>query len=134
MDKLPVNLRLDWACHKRNIGEVDLETFGNFMSVIVAAAANVTLVTECYVAKFASKGRDKEKQEMLNVHAIDAGGLDEGCDTSERGEQMGNPRVQYKVRLMECFWCDMPNHRIVDCEEFGKLSVEDRWKRIQQFI
>lgn len=132
VDRLPANLKLDWACHKRNLQNVDLETFGNFMSVIVDAAADVTLFTESITGKFVGKGKEKFMQEKLNVHAVEAEKSEEGSEAYGGHDQPRDPRNQYKSKAMECFCCEVPNHRIADCEEFGKMTVENRLKLVQR--
>lgn len=41
INKLPANIRLDWALYKKQMVVAGLETFSNYMSAIISAASDV---------------------------------------------------------------------------------------------
>ncbi|XP_055633078.1 uncharacterized protein LOC129773493 [Toxorhynchites rutilus septentrionalis] len=118
VDKLPANVRLDWALYQRQILSPDLSTFGEFMSSLVAAVSSVVTPTGMSGQK-ESKGH-KEKV-YVNVHAFD----------SAESNTPSTSSVNDSRQRIECVVCNKAEHKPKDCFEFRKLDVNARWKIVQ---
>ncbi|XP_065091343.1 uncharacterized protein LOC135712305 [Ochlerotatus camptorhynchus] len=46
VEKLPANIKLDWALHKQRVLVADLRAFAEYMNVLVTAASSVTAIGE----------------------------------------------------------------------------------------
>ncbi|XP_058449235.1 uncharacterized protein LOC131429201 [Malaya genurostris] len=65
VEKLPAHLKLDWALYKRQYSVVDLRVFAQYMTTIVSAASDVTLVID---SKPVSKHDRTEKKNVVFTH------------------------------------------------------------------
>ncbi|XP_062711049.1 uncharacterized protein LOC134289063 [Aedes albopictus] len=125
VDKLPTNLKLDWALHQRHLPTVDLSSFGNYMSTIVFAASKVSVGSEP-VGKF-EKPKGKKKG-FLNTHSTEEVGDN---DQEERQESSaGQTRTPYTPKL--CPVCKKETHKVKDCRSFLEASIDDHWKLVHQ--
>ncbi|XP_062703709.1 uncharacterized protein LOC134286152 [Aedes albopictus] len=63
VEKLPPQMRMQWSWYKRSIADVNLATFGEFMSELVKTATEVTIPVEASTQhiKPGYAGRDKQK-------------------------------------------------------------------------
>ncbi|XP_062539019.1 uncharacterized protein LOC134207312 [Armigeres subalbatus] len=109
--KLPAHVKMEWGTYLRNFPEVNLKTFGNFMSNVVISASKVTVYSGVS-GKSASEGTSKPKHRgMINAHS---GGTEE-----------------VRLKEMLCYACRKPGHRLQECGRFKSLTVNDRWKCVQ---
>ncbi|XP_062558096.1 uncharacterized protein LOC134222969 [Armigeres subalbatus] len=109
--KLPGHIKMQWGTYLQQFSEVNLKNFANFMSAVVISVSKVTVYAS---ASAKSSSNDKSNPKIrgtLNTHVGDTG------------------NGQERVKL--CNACQMPDHRIVDCGNFKQLSVDDRWKLVQ---
>ncbi|XP_055633239.1 uncharacterized protein LOC129773625 [Toxorhynchites rutilus septentrionalis] len=112
--KLPAHTKLEWATFMQQFPEVNLKTFGMFMSGIVVSASKVTLYSGAKVQK-KSDTADRPKHRLgasINAHAL------------EPEPESGTER--------SCYVCRRQDHRVRDCSTFRTLSIDDRWKAIQE--
>ncbi|XP_058826986.1 uncharacterized protein LOC131686971 [Topomyia yanbarensis] len=110
VDKLPVHVRLDWAAYTREVAEVNLQDFGEFMSEVVRNASRVTLYSG--VVKICEEN-SKSRRGTLNVHTD--------------SEHPSNSSVPEK----SCPACSGKDHRLKDCDRFKSYNVDGRWKLLQ---
>ncbi|XP_062713712.1 uncharacterized protein LOC134290566 [Aedes albopictus] len=122
MDKIPAQQRLNWALYKQQFATADLRTFAGFMSMLVAAASDVTVTTESKQPRSGREERSRDKS-FLNTHAA-----------SEPTTKHGNPEDAPKrseVKEVLCLACNGRNHKVKDCATFKKWDADSRWKVIQ---
>ncbi|XP_055633624.1 uncharacterized protein LOC129773970 [Toxorhynchites rutilus septentrionalis] len=116
VDKLPSNLKLDWAMVKRQQPGANLRTFASYMSTIVSAATEVTLTVDTKIPHH----RMKEKN-YCNSHSAEA-------TTSD-----SHPKpVDNSFGIKQCLICKDSQHRVKSCDSFKKLTVDERWKLVQK--
>ncbi|XP_055590700.1 uncharacterized protein LOC129742784 [Uranotaenia lowii] len=118
--KLPTEYQMRWASYRRVHEVVNLQTFGAFMEEVVTDAYSVT--TYSAESKRHPTRREKHKVERSFVHS-DTGG---SSAVNPRGT-LGNSQ-----RTIACAVCQKLGHRARDCRTFQQLSVDERWKRIQE--
>ncbi|XP_055589277.1 uncharacterized protein LOC129741562 [Uranotaenia lowii] len=139
MEKLPTNLQLDWALYTMRFEFYDLSTFSSFMSQLVTAASRVTLRIQMPGANSIQRGSKAEKlntRHFLGVHTeLDSFPEDAESGFGERNHiSTGNrPFVKSESQAgPSCFICKNPDHRVRDCSEFKRLTVENRWTKIRE--
>ncbi|XP_053691604.1 uncharacterized protein LOC128740118 [Sabethes cyaneus] len=120
VNKLPANIKLNWALFKRQQPVVDLATFGNFMDEIVTAASDVSCVYEAegYRANKQEKNKSREKM-YVNTHAAN--------DTKEKPNN-----IRKEIQPKPCLVCHNEGHKVRDCYTFRNKSLSDRWKLAQE--
>ncbi|XP_055634159.1 uncharacterized protein LOC129774446 [Toxorhynchites rutilus septentrionalis] len=116
VEKLPANLKLDWAMVKRQQPGADLRTFAAYMSTIVSAATEVTLIVDQKPSQ-SKHDRSKEKN-FCNSHSVEAHSQPKPMGSSPMGKQ--------------CLVCQDPSHKVKDCTTFQKMDVDNRWKLVQK--
>ncbi|XP_062707580.1 uncharacterized protein LOC115257239 isoform X2 [Aedes albopictus] len=125
IEKLPPSLRLDWAMYKRGFPVADLTTFGSFMSNLVSAASDVTF---SHVADNTTKEEKRQPREKLfvNTHSTD--------NMERREEPFGgiNASERKDAPVKSCPICQEPGHKARDCSTFREMSLNDRWKSVQE--
>ncbi|XP_062706264.1 uncharacterized protein LOC134287709 [Aedes albopictus] len=121
VEKLPANIRLDWALHKQRAGFVDLGTFSEYMMAITSAASDVTQFSDhdAYRANRIERQRPKEKAYM-NTHS--------SADVRKSDSFRGKPESLARP----CYICQSLKHRIRDCSRFKTLPMGDRWKAVSE--
>ncbi|XP_062557279.1 uncharacterized protein LOC134222152 [Armigeres subalbatus] len=122
VDKVPTQQRLNWALYKQQFAAVDLRTFAGFMSMLVAAASDVTTTTDSRQARSGRGERVKDKS-FLNAHtAVEL--PTKQCKQEEESRKM-------EVKEVLCLACNGRNHKVKDCATFMKWDPESRWKTTQ---
>ncbi|XP_062708688.1 uncharacterized protein LOC134288304 [Aedes albopictus] len=110
VEKLPAHTKMEWASFLQRCPEVNLQSFGVFMSSIVISATKVT----GYAAGLKPSTSDKYKGKPKGfINAHDGNGE----------EKVQEDRV--------CCVCDESGHRVTECELFRSFSVDGRWKCVQ---
>lgn len=109
--KLPGHVKMQWGSYLQQFQEVNLKIFANFMSDIVTSVSKVTVYASASAKSSVSDKPNPKPRGVFNIHVGDA----------------ENTPDQPKL----CNACRQPDHRIVDCENFKQLCVDDRWKLIQ---
>ncbi|XP_055615058.1 uncharacterized protein LOC129761363 [Toxorhynchites rutilus septentrionalis] len=120
VDKLPAHLKLDWSLYKRQFLVADLRAFGAFMANLVSAAADVTLTLDVGGSK---AGRTEKAKGFINAHS-NAPAAKESVNAQQQQSKEGG----FSVR---CLVCGEPNHKVKECEQFKKMSGENKWKAVQ---
>ncbi|XP_062712952.1 uncharacterized protein LOC134290030 [Aedes albopictus] len=124
VDKLPANIKLDWALYTQRVARADLRAFSEYMNVIVDAASRVTPVM--------NKPEKSKERAVVNAHAS------ESYASKSRGEQKPsttktsytNPPVGASDK--PCLVCKTSGHKPKDCSSFQSKSLENRWKIAQE--
>ncbi|XP_062703497.1 uncharacterized protein LOC134285955 [Aedes albopictus] len=116
VDKLPANIKLDWAMYQRHVPVVDLRAFGTYMTTIVSAASKVTLYAEPSTKPEKPKGKEKG---FVNAHS-----------TEPDKEETSGMSVGYRPK--PCLLCKTEGHKVRDCERFKQLTLANRWKTAHQ--
>ncbi|XP_055604832.1 uncharacterized protein LOC129753060 [Uranotaenia lowii] len=112
VSKLPPCLQLQWGHYLMSVPVPNLEAFCNFISTIRTAAFNVSTATESSIEVSAKREKRKEKVGgFLNAH-------------QEVTVKPENPKP--------CLACDSVGHKIRECDRFRKLSVSERWKKVER--
>ncbi|XP_062701238.1 uncharacterized protein LOC134285126 [Aedes albopictus] len=116
VEKLPAQQRLDWALYKRQFVAVDLRTFASYMSTLVAAASEVTVIADTKQLRPAKVGSAKEKN-FLNAHSVPE-------PAKKEVKEESTPTVL-------CLACNGAGHKVKDCAVFKKWGPDSRWKTVQ---
>ncbi|XP_062698986.1 uncharacterized protein LOC134284260 [Aedes albopictus] len=116
VEKLPAQQRLDWALYKRQFVAVDLRAFATYMSTLVAAASEVTVLADTKHLRPAKVGSAKEKN-FLNAHSVP--------------EPAKKEVKEEYIPMVLCLACNGAGHKVKDCAVFKKWGPESRWKTVQ---
>ncbi|XP_062698761.1 uncharacterized protein LOC134284192 [Aedes albopictus] len=112
VEKLPANVKLQWAQHLSFRPDASLRNFSDFMSTIVESVSKVVI----FSGGQQDKSRSKDKS-FVHAHA----------EQPTSGNAVKDKTEQDKV----CLFCGKAGHRMKDCTKFQKLAVDDRWKNVQ---
>ncbi|XP_062713044.1 uncharacterized protein LOC134290073 [Aedes albopictus] len=122
VEKLPANIKLDWALYRQRELVADLRAFADYMNVLVTAASSVTTITEQSGQKpDVQKGKAKA---FVNPHSTESTRAEwrtkEGTKTEESSSEFKPDRP--------CVVCKINGHKPKDCDAFKHKSLADRWK------
>ncbi|XP_062704082.1 uncharacterized protein LOC134286483 [Aedes albopictus] len=120
VEKLPANVKLQWAQHLMLQPEASLRTFSDFMGTMVESVSKVVIYTSGQHAR-SEKSRNKDRS-FVNAHS-------ENKTTPVRSST--NQVKEKSVDEKPCLFCGKAGHRLKSCTKFQQLSVEDRWKNVQ---
>ncbi|XP_062713763.1 uncharacterized protein LOC115256765 [Aedes albopictus] len=123
VDKLPANIKLDWALYQRQIPVADLRTFSAYMTTILSAASNVTFYAEPVRKQEKLKGKEKG---FVNAHTSEP---ERKVQRDVKTEDAGASEVR---QPKPCLLCKKDGHKVRECNSFKSLSLENRWKTAQQ--
>ncbi|XP_055634192.1 uncharacterized protein LOC129774475 [Toxorhynchites rutilus septentrionalis] len=119
VDKLPAHDKREWVRFKNQQKRVNLRTFTDFVSTIVAEAceANVKMDFQQPAAhEYAGKGKIKEKGvHVYNHSAVERSSV--GAD---------------EIYPKPCRVCKRTDHRLRFCQDFRALALADRLKLVEQ--
>ncbi|XP_055584688.1 uncharacterized protein LOC129737550 [Uranotaenia lowii] len=113
--KLPSNHQMMWARYQRQFSHVNLQTFNEYMDMIVEDASSIVSLEPEITTRVSGRDRQKPKA-FINAHAED------WIDAQAPKESM---------REYVCVNCDQVGHRIAECRTFKALSIEDRWRIVR---
>ncbi|XP_055600236.1 uncharacterized protein LOC129749323 [Uranotaenia lowii] len=118
VDKLPDQMKLDWALYKEQFLEDDLRVFATFMSVLVKAATAVTINVGEKPDNRNSKLDKQKDRGFLHTHTTDE--VNHHSNEWHRNESSSDSTKWCKI-------CFKSEHRVQDCSEFLKKNLEERW-------
>ncbi|XP_062702184.1 uncharacterized protein LOC134285456 [Aedes albopictus] len=116
--KLPVDYRLKWSAYKSMQFNVDLDTFGQFMSTLVELAYDVAddfSINE----KHKQKTKDRAFVQTHTETAVSS----ENVPVNAAGSR--NPRKP-------CAICKAEGQRVAECSRFKSMDISGRLKAVQQ--
>ncbi|XP_062707485.1 uncharacterized protein LOC134288006 [Aedes albopictus] len=113
--KLPPHLQMEWGSYLQGFSEVNLKTFGLFMSSVVKAVSKVTVYASSSGRSSAFGKNSSNSRGSVNTHRSDP------IFSSESSREGAK----------HCPACKNVGHRIQDCRAFQSLSVDGRWKCVQ---
>ncbi|XP_053686708.1 uncharacterized protein LOC128736255 [Sabethes cyaneus] len=122
VEKLPPQLKMEWSSFMRSSTNVNLATFGAFMSELVMMASDVTLPGDM-VGVSAKPFKTRREKQKLYVHSEEI--------RTERADISVVKSVTEPVKKT-CTYCGCVNHEIVNCTQFKALDMDGRWKAIKQ--
>ncbi|XP_055622908.1 uncharacterized protein LOC129766407 [Toxorhynchites rutilus septentrionalis] len=125
VEKLPVNIKLNWSLFKRTRPIVDLSTFGSFMDEIVVAASDVTFTHDIDGQRAGKQDKQKPKEKLF----VNAHNTEKSTHYPISGSNNLN-RKEYQPK--PCTACEKDGHKIKDCTTFRNLTLGDRWKLVQE--
>ncbi|XP_058839405.1 uncharacterized protein LOC131694906 [Topomyia yanbarensis] len=108
VEKLPTAVKLQWAQHLVAVPDATLQTFSDFMSLMIES---VSKVCQPVGSQLRSKG-------FINAHDVT-----DNIETAKRNESTLGKR---------CPVCAEEDHRVRDCDQFKQCDVEDRWKHVHR--
>lgn len=119
-------MRMDWAVYKSRHQAATLETFGAFMSGLVAAASEVSF--ELPGMWTSTKGEKRKSSEfgMLHTHSTDS------AVSPETIPSPSTPQPTAKAKNKLCWACGRTGHRVADCEQFRGANLDERWRLVEQ--
>ncbi|XP_062714026.1 uncharacterized protein LOC134290833 [Aedes albopictus] len=122
VEKLPGTMRMEWAVYKSRLPVATLQSFGDFMSRMVATASEVSYELPT-LDRSGKIDRTKPKSKGA-VHAHSA----ESSTISTPSTSV----VKTGKSVKPCLCCSREGHRLVDCSRFKSLNADDRWKLAEQ--
>ncbi|XP_053691664.1 uncharacterized protein LOC128740164 [Sabethes cyaneus] len=120
--ELVEKLKMEWSSFMRSSTNVNLATFGAFMSELVMMASDVTLPVDM-VGVSAKPFKTRREKQKLYVHYEEI--------RTEKADISAVKSVTKPVKKI-CTYCGCVNHEIVDCTQFKVLDMDGRWKAIKQ--
>ncbi|XP_055623613.1 uncharacterized protein LOC129767030 [Toxorhynchites rutilus septentrionalis] len=117
--KLPPHLQMEWGSYLQGFPEVNLKTFGYFMSSVVKAVSKVTVYANSSVKSGAIVKNTMHTKGNMNTHQ---GDMEDSASI---------PSFTNREEARPCPACKDTGHRIQNCSTFTSLSVADRWKYVQ---
>ncbi|XP_062538040.1 uncharacterized protein LOC134206352 [Armigeres subalbatus] len=106
---------MEWGSYLQGFSEVNLKTFGSFMSSVVKAVSKVTVYASSSVRPSApTKNNSRARGNIIAHHS--------------------EPKIRAEINAVEakaCLACKKIGHRIQECQAFKSLSVDGRWKFVQ---
>ncbi|XP_055527219.1 uncharacterized protein LOC129719835 [Wyeomyia smithii] len=114
--KLPVDYRLKWAAFKSEKQDVDLGTFGQFMSNLVELAYNVADDIPC------AKSQKSKYRERSFVHTHAETG------PSFKNELHSKQTLTGRLPKKPCAVCNAESHRVSECIKFKAMNIDGRLK------
>ncbi|XP_058828395.1 uncharacterized protein LOC131688239 [Topomyia yanbarensis] len=126
VEKLPSQMKMQWSWYKRSQMDVNLATFGDFMTELVNTASDVTLLvdTPSQQSRPSKSGRDKQK---LYVHAETEDNHAMTISNVEKSKSLTALDIGKKC----CSYCTNEKHEIAGCAQFNALDLDGRWKAIR---
>ncbi|XP_058816370.1 uncharacterized protein LOC131679655 [Topomyia yanbarensis] len=128
VEKLPAHMKLDWSLYKQRCGEVNLRSFSQYMQTLVRAASDVTVNYDPRPQPVQQKRIVKEKngkdKNFCGTHSME--------DSSLMATNKEVSGVTMRPSSPACFICKNSGHRVKDCSEFDKKTVDERWETIQK--
>ncbi|XP_055612957.1 uncharacterized protein LOC129759509 [Uranotaenia lowii] len=119
IEKLPDEQKMKWAEYRRDLKDVDLRIFGDYMTIIARDASSVV----SFKPQPRSFNREKPKSKgFLNTHTESV----EFSDPSDLQDQQ-------RPTIVVCIFCNKSGHRLKNCYKFKDLSVEERWQQVRLF-
>ncbi|XP_062713999.1 uncharacterized protein LOC115262830 [Aedes albopictus] len=132
VDKLPANIKFNWALHQENLSVVDLKAFSEYMRKVTAATSGVTSFS--FAAKPTKDERPRAKDKaFVNAHAAHEQ-KDPGTAVNSYGERRGqNKSGKYRSgdATNSCPACGAHDHTAASCGAFKKLSIDGRWNFVK---
>ncbi|XP_055522651.1 uncharacterized protein LOC129716837 [Wyeomyia smithii] len=122
VDKLPAHDKREWVQFKNRKKKVNLRTFTEFVSKIVAEAceANVKMEfrseTKPMTHEYTGKSKQKEKEAHVYNHSAE--------EKSNAGPSGNHPKP--------CRACKRTNNRLRFCQDFKAMSQSDRLKLVEK--
>ncbi|XP_062711590.1 uncharacterized protein LOC134289586 [Aedes albopictus] len=114
VEKIPAHLRLNWALYKNQFAVVDLRLFATYMSTLVAAATDVTVVADARQTQICRKEKN-----FLNTHV----------ETEPPKREVKQENISGVI----CLACHGPNHKVKDCVVFKKRDPDSRWETVREY-
>ncbi|XP_055632443.1 uncharacterized protein LOC129772934 [Toxorhynchites rutilus septentrionalis] len=120
VEKLPAIWKMQWSAYKRACPNVNLATFGGFMSDLVNTASDVTLPDLATLSLKSTK--QNHTKSKLFVHTQSSPDVEEIPES--------NPIEEMSKKT--CAYCSNPNHEILSCGPFKALDIDARWTAMRQ--
>lgn len=114
IERLPAQMRLQWAVHARNINVVNLTEFSNWLFTLAEAASSVISILN---PSLSTQDNEKRKTPRVNVHE------------ERNNENKDKPKRSTETK---CFGCDETGHFIASCEKFRKLDYNGKWNLVHE--
>ncbi|XP_062713212.1 uncharacterized protein LOC134290169 [Aedes albopictus] len=123
VEKLPAHMKLDWSLYKQRCGEVNIRSFAQYMETLVRAATDVTLQYDPKQQPRLMKEKIGKDKNFCGTHTTEDSAPVTPKVATEDSKRRSSPA---------CLICQNPEHRVKDCSEFRKKTVDERWTTIQQ--
>ena len=111
-DKLPSQIKLNWAMFKQSVPTITLSTFSNWLFQIAKAASDVTLTIND--SNSSTKVQNKEKS----------------FQHSHVNEYKASKSTESKT-ITKCKACNKVNHAVKACRTFADFNISQRWKCVR---
>lgn len=119
VEKLPAGTKMEWVRYKRKVSAVTLRTLADFLSEIVRDASEATMFAEGASVPDNRSKKGKVREGYLNAHRM---------SPDEEEEQRNSMNSKKPCRV-----CNRVDHRIRNCDQFRKLSWENRWEVVYKW-
>ncbi|XP_065074704.1 uncharacterized protein LOC135698585 [Ochlerotatus camptorhynchus] len=131
VDKLPANIKFNWALHQENLPVVNLKAFSEYMRKVTTATSGVTTFSIASKLVKEEKPRIKEKA-FVNAHVAQEQ-KDPGATDNLSGDRRGqNKSAKGKGEETKiCPACGAHGHTAASCVTFKKRSIDGRWNLVK---
>ncbi|XP_055605883.1 uncharacterized protein LOC129754049 [Uranotaenia lowii] len=116
--KLPTQFQIEWSRFKRQSTKVNVATFGEYMSELVAVTAD--LVTPKNTGSLEKVGKTGRNNQKLFLHS----------DVQDTNTQ--ETAIDDIAHQKACAYCVDPAHQVANCQLFQALDIDGRWKAIKR--
>ncbi|XP_055612169.1 uncharacterized protein LOC129758643 [Uranotaenia lowii] len=121
IEKLPIQMQVEWCRFKRGKMNVNLETFKEFMSEYIEVTSDVAFPLSGGKVKNSKEPREKQR---LFLHADGSNDESQEKITASVSRPIGS-------REKTCVFCNNSTHEIASCVRFKDLEVEERWNVVK---
>ncbi|XP_062716224.1 uncharacterized protein LOC134291885 [Aedes albopictus] len=121
--KLPVDYKLKWSAYKSMRLDVDLSTFGQFMSTLVELAYDVADDFP-YIEKVPKQSQRNKERSFVQTHME--------SDTPSRSELASSSNSVTRIPKKPCVVCHTEGHRVAECSRFKAMDISGRLNVVQQ--
>ncbi|XP_062556758.1 uncharacterized protein LOC134221586 [Armigeres subalbatus] len=136
VDKLPANIKFNWALYQESLPVVDLKTFSEYMRKVTTATSGVT--NFCITGRPTKDEKSKTKDKaFVNAHATHEGKDLEQKESGRtinsggRREVAKNDKAKRGGSTKNCPLCNVYDHTAASCASFKKLSIDGRWNVVK---
>ncbi|XP_062711694.1 uncharacterized protein LOC134289606 [Aedes albopictus] len=119
VERLPPQMRMQWSWYKRSFPDVNLATFGDFMTELVKTATDVTMPRDVSMQQGKSVKTGREKQNLYVYTKAD------------NGQLAATMTKEPEIVKRSCAYCSDDGHEVARCPQFKALDLDGRWKAIR---
>lgn len=135
VEKLPTNIKIEWAKFKGNIPDVNLSTLGNFLydlAKVISTVTEPTMVKESTNKEPYNKEYKKESNDAKRDSSVVYAHQNQNQDR----ELKADGKLEFKGKLStnknpeQCCICNKKCQKVASCPVFLSYDTDQRWKQM----